>query len=175
MVDLADLVRRRVAEWEPRFLARGKALRVDIQGAAVVGMANDLALVLDALLSNAMRFSDHGDQAHVALSQREHHVVLQVADTGIGIPQDELDKIFALSFRGSLGRDRGPGGSGLGLTVAQELTQAHGGEIRCASVVGEGSCFTLHLPAALGARESGSLERLLDGSPEDHDGGGGGS
>jgi signal transduction histidine kinase len=148
VVDLTDLVRKRVAEWEPRFRARGKTLRADVQEAAVVGPGDGLALAIDALLSNAMRFSDHGDHAHVALSKRDAQVVLQVTDTGIGIPPDELGRVFVRGFRGSRGRDRGAGGSGLGLTVVRELAEAHGGDVRCSSVVDEGSCFTLLLPAA---------------------------
>jgi signal transduction histidine kinase len=148
VVDLAALVRRRVAEWEPRFGSRGKTLQVDAEDASVTGAADELALVIDALLSNAMRFSDHGDQAHVVLSRRDSHVVLQVADTGIGIPGDEVDQVFTRFFRASNGRDRGPGGSGLGLSVVRDVAQAHGGDVSCASVLGEGSSFTVHLPAA---------------------------
>ncbi|MEJ7893277.1 MAG: ATP-binding protein [Solirubrobacteraceae bacterium] len=152
VLDLADLVTRRCEVWQPRFRARGKSLEVTVEPVAVAGAADELALVLDALLSNAMRFSDHGDHVCVVLRLVGEGALLEVSDTGIGMLPEEMGKVFDRFYRGSLGRDRALGGSGLGLTIARELARAHRGDISCDSVAGEGSAFRLRLPAAAPVR-----------------------
>jgi signal transduction histidine kinase len=156
VVDLADLVERRCEVWWPRFRARGIELEAAVGPACVVGAADELAIALDALLSNAMRFSDHGDHVSVSVRARQSDVLLQVADTGVGILAEEVGRVFNRFFRGSLARERTLGGSGLGLTIAKEFIEAHGGDIRCASVAGEGSCFSVFLPPAPSDAVAGS-------------------
>jgi len=75
-------------------------------------------------------------------------VRIEVADTGIGIPSDQLQRIFERFYRVDAARSREAGGTGLGLSIARHLAEAHGGRIEVESVVGRGSTFTLVLPAA---------------------------
>ena len=147
-VDLADLVQRRCAQWEERFRVRGIGLAVSLQPARVVGAGDELALALEALLQNALRFSDRGDHVDVVVRGDGERVALEVRDTGIGMLPEDVEKAFDRFHRGGLGRARRVGGSGLGLAIARDVAHGHGGAIRCDSVPGEGSVFCLHLPAA---------------------------
>ena len=73
-------------------------------------------------------------------------------DEGLGIPTDQQQRIFTKFFRGDVGRELGISGTGLGLVLARQIVEAHGGEIGFESVEGEGSTFWLQLPAAAEAR-----------------------
>ena len=73
---------------------------------------------------------------------------LQVSDTGSGIPNEDVDKVFDEFFRVDASRTRGTGGAGLGLTIVKRLVDAHNGEISAESTLGEGSTFTVSLPIA---------------------------
>ncbi len=99
--------------------------------------------ILANLLSNALKFTPSGGAVAVGLFLKDGEVVLRVADSGPGIPADELPRIFDRFFRG---RDAKARGSGIGLTVARELAHAHGGEIDVSSEQGRGTAFTVRFP-----------------------------
>jgi two-component system sensor histidine kinase SenX3 len=82
----------------------------------------------------------------VAATGHEQTVDLTVSDQGIGIPADEIDRIFERFYRVDPARHRSTGGTGLGLSIVKHVAASHGGEIRVWSVQGEGSTFTLSLP-----------------------------
>jgi two-component system sensor histidine kinase BaeS len=75
-------------------------------------------------------------------------VVVEVRDTGEGIPADELPYVFNRFWRAEKSRSRRTGGSGLGLAIVRKLTEAHGGSVRVSSVVGQGTVFSLRIPLA---------------------------
>jgi signal transduction histidine kinase len=97
------------------------------------------------LLSNAFKFTFEGS-IRVALRARGDRVELEVADTGVGIPEHELAHLFERFHRVQGARSRTHEGSGIGLALVHELTKLHGGEIRVASAVGRGTTFTVSLP-----------------------------
>ncbi|HEY0096365.1 MAG TPA: ATP-binding protein, partial [Archangium sp.] len=97
------------------------------------------------LLSNAFKFTFEGEIS-VALRARGERVELSVRDTGTGIPQDELPRIFERFHRVKGVKGRSYEGSGIGLALVQELVRLHGGEVRVESAVGEGTTFTVSLP-----------------------------
>jgi len=101
--------------------------------------------VLLNLLSNALKFTPSGGVVRAWLAAGSGFAVLQVSDTGPGIPADELPHVFDRFFRGRAAR---AGGSGIGLTVARDLARAQGGELAAANDAGGGSMFTLWLPLA---------------------------
>jgi signal transduction histidine kinase len=100
--------------------------------------------VVGNLLSNAVKYSGSASSVEVRIGETEKGVVCSVRDWGIGIPADELDKVFNRFFRARTAS--GIAGTGIGLNVARQIIQMHGGEIRVESREGEGSIFTFTMP-----------------------------
>jgi two-component system sensor histidine kinase BaeS len=99
------------------------------------------------LLGNALRYTPQGGQVKVVLDNSEEIVSIQVSDSGVGIPPEDLDKVFDRFYRVDSSRDRDLSGTGLGLAVAQAIVQAHDGRIEVESAgVDQGSTFTVILP-----------------------------
>lgn len=114
----------------------------------VLGDANRLLEVLQNLLDNAIQYTPAGGQITVRAQAAEQEVILTVADTGIGIPQAEQERIFERFYRVDAARSREVGGTGLGLSIARHIVQAHGGRIWVESAVGQGSRFHFSVPLA---------------------------
>jgi signal transduction histidine kinase len=95
------------------------------------------------LLSNAFKFTDDGGQVSILANQRDQSILLQIRDTGIGIPEDKLQKIFDEFYQVEGGKH---GGTGLGLAIAKRLVEEHGGRIWAESQMGKGSTFYFTLP-----------------------------
>nr|WSW71294.1 HAMP domain-containing histidine kinase [Streptomyces sp. NBC_00995] len=110
------------------------------------------------LVSNAVRHTPAGGQVTLRAygSESGDAVLVDVSDTGTGIPAEDLVHVFDRFWRGEKSRSRRTGGSGLGLAIVRKLVEAHGGTATAASVPGEGSVFTLRLPAAPEARTTHS-------------------
>jgi signal transduction histidine kinase len=98
------------------------------------------------LLNNACQYTPTGGKVHLCVSVQPHRVVIQVTDSGIGIPATDLPHIFERFYRVDAARSRQSGGFGLGLSIAQQIVQAHGGRITAQSVVGQGTTFQIELP-----------------------------
>ncbi|XID93788.1 sensor histidine kinase [Paenibacillaceae bacterium WGS1546] len=101
--------------------------------------------ILVNLLSNALKFTPEHGEVRVEGSEESGHVLIQVHDTGTGIPQEDLPYVFERFYRADKSRNRRTGGSGLGLTIVKELVAAHGGDIFAESRR-QGTTFTIHLP-----------------------------
>lgn len=108
-----------------------------------------LSQILLNLMSNAIRYTDEGGTITISSHFDGHHLGISVKDTGIGISQIELDRIFERFYRVNKGRSRQSGGTGLGLSIVKELSQILGGEVTVQSRLGKGSQFTLTLPSHL--------------------------
>jgi two-component system phosphate regulon sensor histidine kinase PhoR len=100
------------------------------------------------LLDNAINYSKAGSTIHIDASRRADEVTVCVQDEGIGIPQEHLPRLFERFYRVDKARSRERGGTGLGLAIVKHIAQVHGGQVSVVSTLGEGSTFTLHLPAA---------------------------
>ena len=126
------------------------ALDVDVPPAlpAVLGDANLLHEVLQNLIDNAVQYTHAGGKIHVSAATRERDVVVTVADTGIGIPLADQERIFERFYRVDAARSREAGGTGLGLSIAKHIVEAHGGRISVESEVGSGSKFSFSIPLA---------------------------
>ena len=133
----------------PRAEAKGVVLSLDVDSTL---LALDLdptriAQVIGNLLDNAVTHTPTGGNVTVSAQASANAVEVQVADTGPGIAPDDLPRVFDRFYRTDPSRSRSTGGTGLGLTIARRLVEAHGGTIEAESVVGEGSRFVIRLPA----------------------------
>lgn len=93
-----------------------------------------------------MKFTPKGGTVSIRVAAIEAGVQLEVSDTGMGIPSDEMQSLFTRFFRSSTATRQAVKGVGLGLTITRSIVEAHGGELTAASVEGEGTTFTMLLP-----------------------------
>jgi signal transduction histidine kinase len=146
-VDLAALAAESVEVLRPAADARDVRIVLDLADVpALRGDAPRLGQLLDNLVSNAVKFTEDGGRVVVALERSGEDVVLSVSDTGIGIPAAEQRRLFDRFFRASSAQARAIDGTGLGLTIARAIVEAHGGEVGLESVEGEGTTFRVRLP-----------------------------
>ncbi|WP_249998588.1 cell wall metabolism sensor histidine kinase WalK [Actinoplanes sp. M2I2] len=131
----------------PHAAAAQVRLRAEPAGDPVIG-ADPLRLrqMIGNLLSNAIRYSPPGSSVTVRTGVTGDRLTIAVADTGVGIAPDDLDRVFDRFWRADSSRTRATGGSGLGLPIARQIAEAHGGDISVISTPGEGTTFTVTLP-----------------------------
>ena len=134
---------------------QAKALAKDAQvklghedQALVLGDPDRLKQLLLNLVDNALKYTPAGGQVTLGLEREDKWAKVIVADTGIGIPPEDLPRIFERFYRVDKARSREQGGTGLGLSIAQWIARSHGGRIEVASTLGAGSTFTVWLPLA---------------------------
>jgi signal transduction histidine kinase len=116
----------------------------------IMGSGEHLERLVGNLVSNAIRYTSENGSVTVKLGMENGDVVLTVADSGIGIPEKELPRVFDEFFRGSNARTATDSGTGLGLSIARFIAEKHGGAIKVNSVEGEGTIFTVRIPAIIG-------------------------
>jgi signal transduction histidine kinase len=147
-VHLEEIMRRSANAMRYQFEKHKGRLRTRVKKGIPVVTADSDALeeaVLN-LLSNALKYSTLRKEVRVSLFERHHHVVIEVADKGIGIPESELGNIFDRFYRVRDDRTRQVGGAGLGLALVKHIVDAHHGTLSVKSKVGKGSTFTIRLP-----------------------------
>ena len=116
--------------------------------AEVYGDEQLLVTAVDNLISNAVQYSPDGSRVGIGVTGDNGVVEISVTDQGVGIPDDEKDRVFERFFRVDAARSRNTGGSGLGLSIVKHVVQNHGGDVRVWSQQGRGSTFTIRLPEA---------------------------
>ncbi|MEA2563156.1 MAG: two-component system, OmpR family, phosphate regulon sensor histidine kinase PhoR [Acidobacteriota bacterium] len=121
-------------------------LDVDEQVPALSGDPEGIERLVVNLLDNAVKYNQPEGTVSLRLSQADGHALLEVSDTGIGIPQDALSRIFERFYRVDKGRSRDEGGTGLGLAIVKHVAQTHGGHVEVESRIGKGSTFRVRLP-----------------------------
>jgi signal transduction histidine kinase len=97
-------------------------------------------------LSNAVKFTEGGGKVSIRCQEKEHKLQVSISDTGIGIPKNQLDRLFRPFQQLDSGLTRKYDGSGLGLSISKKLANLMGGDILVQSELGQGSTFTLELP-----------------------------
>ena len=146
-VDLAEIAAGVCERMRP--LARERGLQLDFHPAEacmVEADPLDLSRAVTNLVDNAVRYTDPGGRVEVAASSGGGQVRVSVADTGIGIAPDQMDRIFERFYRVDAARSRETGGTGLGLSIVREIAQRWGGTVSVDSTLGEGARFMLSFP-----------------------------
>jgi signal transduction histidine kinase len=147
VVDFDKLVRGAVEEFEALFDGKGIKLTAEkILPSQVLGDPDSLKRLLMNLLQNALRYTESGGTVSVTLDHVGRSTRLTVSDTGIGIPEESLPRIFDRFYRVEKSRTRAAGGAGLGLSIVKAIVDLHRGRIEVTSKVGTGTTFTVWLP-----------------------------
>jgi two-component system, OmpR family, sensor kinase len=133
--------------YQARSLRSDVGVRLDHEAQVTVSGDRDLLkqLILN-LVDNAIKFSQAGGDVSVSLYEKEDAAEIVVSDQGLGIPPDQLEKIFERLYRGTDPQSRTVGGAGIGLAISRWIARVHGGDIRVESKVGNGSRFIVTLP-----------------------------
>ena len=148
--NIAELIHQTAATMQGQAVAKGVSIAIDLPDKlpAVNIDRHRISQVLHNLLENAVTHTAKGDSITVTARQQDKWIEVTVSDTGEGIPAEDLPNIFERLYRVDKSRTRTSGGSGLGLTIARRLIEAHGGSIEVQSKLGEGSRFSFTLPVS---------------------------
>lgn len=149
-VSAVDLVERATGAARPQFETRGVKLSTDLpEGQLLVNADPErIGQVLGNLLSNALAHTPEGGKVIAGVRKHGAEIEMSVQDTGSGIAAEHLPYVFERFYRVDQSRARKDGGAGLGLAIARQLVEAHGGRIVVESAVGQGTTFTFTLPPA---------------------------
>jgi two-component system, OmpR family, phosphate regulon sensor histidine kinase PhoR len=147
-VDLQEVIQRSVEMLSSGAQERQVRLEVEARNDVppILGDADGLERLVLNLLDNAIKYNRPEGTVALRLFQSEGQAILEVSDSGIGIPQDALTRIFERFYRVDKGRAREEGGTGLGLAIVKHVTQAHGGQVEVESRIGKGTTFRVKLP-----------------------------
>ena len=146
-VDLGDVILKSLQAAQPSALRAAVAVRHTLAAVPPIsGDASRLAQVVDNLVSNAIKFTPAGGSVTVRLSSFGEMVVVEVADTGMGIPAADLERLFERFFRSRNATQNAILGTGLGLSIVHAIVEAHGGRISATSAEGAGTIFRIELP-----------------------------
>lgn len=145
-VNLEELVRDLVQSFESLFADKKIELKCVTEKVTITGDKTSLEELVSNLLQNALRYTDEGGKVEVRLSRVNDRAVLQVNDSGIGIPPDSVPHVFDRFYRVDKSRSRAAGGSGLGLALVKATAEIHGGFAWVKSTEGAGSTFGVEIP-----------------------------
>ncbi|MGP6140728.1 MULTISPECIES: two-component system histidine kinase PnpS [unclassified Jeotgalibaca] len=148
-INLEEVVRACFRVIQPQADVKKIKLRFYSSEPNVIMLQTDrsrLEQVLNNLIINAVNYTDTGGKVSVMIEQTEKEAVIHVADTGIGIPEEDMGRIFERFYRVDKARSRNSGGTGLGLSIVRYLVQNLNGRISVKSTLGIGTTFTVHLP-----------------------------
>jgi len=156
-LNINDLVREAVDQCETTSGARKIWVSItEGPDATVLGDREQLIMAIHNLIENAINYSPENTKVSVTTNIEEDIVEISVADQGIGIPEEELDRIFERFYRVDPARSRETGGTGLGLSIVKHVSTKHGGEVKVWSSPNVGSTFALRLPIYI--QDGGSSE-----------------
>jgi two-component system phosphate regulon sensor histidine kinase PhoR len=160
---VADVIRACVERHQERLQAKQQTLALEPpdHDAEIVVFADIEAVseILDNLVDNAVKYTPQGGTLRLRWSADADQCIIEVEDTGIGIPHGDLPRIFERFYRVDKARSREMGGTGLGLSIVKHLAQAMRGSVGAASELGKGSVFTVRLPRTKGAAQANRAEK----------------
>ena len=144
--DLYRIAVNAVESLESTAADAGVTLGVSGESAVIYGVPQVLYSIIYNLCSNAIHYSDRGNSALVTVRDFPDHALLTVSDNGIGIPEEDLDRIFERFYRVDKSHSKEVGGTGLGLSIVKHAAKVHDAEISVKSKLGKGSVFTVKFP-----------------------------
>jgi signal transduction histidine kinase len=147
-VDLTEVVQRLMVDFAGSAYQAGLTLATDIQPnlPPVIGNPTHIQRVLDNLVGNALKFTPRGGVITIRLCFEGYYNLMEVSDTGIGIPKDQLSRVFDRFYQVDGSTTRRFGGTGLGLALVREIVETHRGTVSVSSEVGKGTKFQVRLP-----------------------------
>ena len=163
-VNLAESAARCLKTLEVAGRTDGHVIEVDIEDAWVSADTARIDQIMANLFGNAVKYTPAGGHITIRIHPQGDHAVLEIADTGVGIPPEALERVFDLFFQEDRSQDRLRGGLGIGLTLVRQLVLLHGGQVEAASDgPGRGSRFTVRMPLSTPA-VSGEPEPVAAGT-----------
>lgn len=148
-VALRQVIENSLALLKPMADQRRIELKCDLEAVQVAGDAERLGQIVTNMVNNAIAYNREGGHVRLRLVVEEHDAVLTIADTGIGIEENDLPRVYDRFYQVDKARTGNRSGVGLGLAICHEIVRSHGGGIAVSSVVGEGTTFTVRLPLAI--------------------------
>ena len=146
-LDLSELARSTAEQMRLMAEDRGTAIELSgLQRAVIQGDRSRIKQIIVNLLDNAIRFTPAGGSVMLRTSEDEACALLEVIDTGVGIPEASLPLVFDRFYRADEARSRDDGGAGLGLSIVKSICSMHGADIEVSSQAGKGSCFRVRFP-----------------------------
>jgi len=145
-IDLAEITRESVKLLKP--LAEQKSIKINVSGDEKPTVFGDKALLLELftnLIDNAVKYNVSQGEINILFKEEKDFVVTEIRDTGIGIPEKDLDKVFERFYRVDNVCAKEVGGLGLGLSICKEIVNLHGGKIEIKSRIGEGTTVSVYL------------------------------
>jgi len=149
LVDMKEFLANVVSVMNPLAVEKGIELDSELESVNVELDPMRMRQAVLNLMGNALRYTEEGGQVVVRCVRKVNDVIIEVHDTGIGIPAEKLGHIFDRFYRADEARAAHTGGVGLGLSISKAIVEANGGEISVVSKVGKGTCFRIHLPCFL--------------------------
>ena len=147
MMVFADTVRESVSRLEPLAKRRGQTIKTEIADSCeMFADPGKLAQVCYNIIENASKYTPDGGSISVKLRRAGRDAVLEISDTGVGIPQADLPHVFDRFYRVDKARSRDTGGTGLGLSIVQQIVRLHAGSVTVTSEMGKGTTFIVQLP-----------------------------
>ena len=144
---MAPTVRRVARMLRQNAIQAGIAFELDLENdCPVLILEDDLYQIVFNLMENGIKYNLSGGSLKVRLFRIEDNAILEVRDSGMGIPADALPHVFERFYRVDKARSRATGGSGLGLAIVRTIVQRNRGEITVDSVLDQGTCFTVTFP-----------------------------
>jgi len=166
-VPITDIVDRVVQVCGPEAARKDIDIRVEVPEEIVAyGDERQLEQVVGNLVDNAVKYTPQGGSVAIRATEDDGRTIVSVSDTGIGIPQSDVARIFDRFYRVDKARSRQLGGTGLGLSIVKDIVEAHGGSITVQTQLGEGSTFTFTLPKWKPAREGSASDENLEVSAQ---------
>ncbi|ULO09913.1 HAMP domain-containing histidine kinase [Paenibacillus sp. 19GGS1-52] len=143
---LDEQLRKIVIAFEPQWSVKLINVELELQPLSIVADEDKLSQIWTNLISNSIKFTGSGGRITITAAEKGDQLVVQMADNGVGVPEEELSHIFKPFYKIDKSRDRLVGGSGIGLSIVKRIVDLHHGQIEVSSKPGEGTTFTVWLP-----------------------------